>query len=344
MSSLGGPVYDRVPSRQLRELLGSEGILALLLEKRTVAGVGLDVHLRRRDEVDLCCGLTCLVKGGRNGGGSVRVESHRTYAGQPCASGLFRPGRTAAFRGGEYVRGAWTAGEPGFGEALARFLNRVRIAPRQTREGAVQALWSRVDEPWVVFDKEAALAYPSVRERREHLSELFSASVEHARRELEALALTRRSLPGRRDRWAMPPDPKDRLKLDQLAVDPAGNLVLVEIKDASGSSAEVYYAPFQLLQNVWEWHFALGAVRGSLRELIGARVELGLTPADTPAVTGGIRAVVGFGDDTRSDEVRGRYAQVLGIARTCLPGLRQSRPGCWRGVDRRSASGETGWR
>ena len=319
MSKIGGPAYDRVPSRNLRGLLASGGFLAPLLEERTVAGVGLDVHLRRGDEIDLCCGLTCLVKGGRDGGGSVRVETHETYAGQPCASGLFRPGRTAAIRRGEYVRGAWTVGEPGFAGALDRFLNNVRIAARQTREGAVQARWSRMKESWTVFDKEAALAYPSVQERRDHLSELFSASVEHARRELEALALARRSLPSRSDHWAMPPDPKDRLKLDQLAVDPAGNLVLVEIKDASGSSPEVYYAPFQLLQNVWEWHFALDAVRGSLQELVEARVELALTSADTPPVTGGIRAAVGFGEDTRSDEVTGRYAQVLAIANAHLP-------------------------
>lgn len=319
MSRVGGPVYDRVPSPQLRELLAPGGILAPLLEERTVAGVGLEVHLRRRDEVDLCCGLTCLVKGGRLGGGSVRVESHRTYASQPCASGLFLPGRTATIGRGPYMRGLWTVGEPGFADALARFLENVEVAPRQTREGAVQARWSRLDEPWTVFDKEAALAYASVRERRDHLSELFAASVERARRELEALALARRSLPSRRDRWAMPPEPKDRLKLDQLGVDPAGKLVLAEIKDASGSSPGVYYAPFQLLQNVWEWHFALDVVWGSLRELVGARVELGLTPANVPAVTGGIRAVVGFGDDTRSDEVRRRYAQVLAIASAHLP-------------------------
>ena len=97
----------------------------------------------------------------------------------------------------------------------------------------------------------------------------------------------------------------------------AGRTVIA--KDASGSSPEVYYAPFQLLQNVWEWHFALDAVRDSLQKLVEARVELALTSADTPPVTGGIRAAVGFGEDTRSDEVTGRYAQVLAIANAHLP-------------------------
>ena len=143
MSRVGVPVHDRVPSRKLRDLLAPGGFLAPLLVERTVAGVGLDVQLRRGDEVDLCCGLTCLVKGGRDGGGSVRVESHRTYAAQPCASGLFRPGRTATTGRGPYLRGTWTAGEPGFADALARFQENVGVAPRHTGEGAVQARWSR---------------------------------------------------------------------------------------------------------------------------------------------------------------------------------------------------------
>ena len=70
---------------------------------------------------------------------------------------------------------------------------------------------------------------------------------------------------------------------------------------------------------MWEWHFALDAVRDSLQKLVEARVELALTSADTPPVTGGIRAAVGFGEDTRSDEVTGRYAQVLAIANAHLP-------------------------
>ena len=319
MSKVVLPSYDRAPSRGLRQLLAPDGFLAPLLVKRTVAEVDLEVHLRRGDEVELYCGLTCLVKSGRSRGGPVWIESHGRYAGQPCASGLFRPGRTRAVNRGNYLRDEWEVGEPGFAQALDTFLSGVGVAPRQTKEGAVQARWSRNGEPWIVFDKEAALEYPPVPERRRHLSELFREPVEEARRELSALALSRRSLPSRRDHWAMPSDPKDSLKLDQLAVDRDGNLVLLEIKDASGSSSKVCYAAFQLLQNVWEWHFALDAVRHSLQELLDMRVELGLTPADPPPVTGGIRAAVGFGDDDRSKEVKRRYTEVLGIANMHLP-------------------------
>ena len=117
----------------------------------------------------------------------------------------------------------------------------------------------------------------------------------------------------------MPPARKNSLKLDWLAVDPAVNQVLVEVKDASGSSSKIYYAPFQLSQNVWEWHFALDEVRNSLQELLEARVDPGLTSPAAPEISGGIRAVVGFGHDSRSGEVRRRYAQVMTVANAHLP-------------------------
>ena len=320
MSGADGPTYDRAPSRQLRDLLATDGFLAPLLVRRTVAGVRLEVHLRPADEVHLYCGLTCLVKSGRDRGGSIRIESHRRYAGQQCARGLFRPGRTRKIDQGRYLRDVWTVGERGFEGALDDFLNDVVVAPRQTKEGGVQSRWSRIGAPWIPFDKEVALAYPSISERRRHLAALFRESVEEARDESTALAWQRRSLPSRREHWALPPEPKDSLKLDQIAVDPAGNLVLLEIKDAaSRSSSEVYYAPFQLLQNVWEWHFALEAVRGSLQELLDVRVELGMTRAGARPVTGSVRAAVGFGDDERNEEVRQRYVQVLRIANAHLP-------------------------
>ena len=311
MSEAGTARYDRAPSPRLRQLLHSDGFLAPLRVRRNVADVELELHLRRGDEVDLCCGLTCLVKSGLDGRNSVRIESSRTYAGQSCANALFRPGRTEAINGGKYRRDVWAVGAVGFAQALDRFLADVRVAPRQTGEGAVQARWWQTRETWTAFDKEAALGYSSVPERRRHLTGVFRQAVDDARGKLTTLA--------RRGSWAMPPGPKDSLKLDQLAVDVEGNLVLLEIKDASRESSKVYYAPFQLLQNAWEWHFAVDAVRRSLQELLDARVELGLTPAHAPPITGGIRAVVGFGEDGRSEEVRRRYGKVLEVANAHLP-------------------------
>ena len=318
MTKMCSASYKRAPSLHLQQLLAPDGFLAPLLLRQKVKGIDLDVHLRSGDEVHLYCGLTCLVNSKLSKSGNIWIESHKTYASKPNASLLFRPGRTRTVNRGAYLRDVWTAGEPGFARALETFLGLVEVGTRQRKEGAVHARWSAIEEPWIAFDKEAALAYPSKAERGHQLCEAFRPSVDEARAELTALARSRRSLPDRRDHWTMPPEPKQRLKLDHLAVDSAGNLVLVEIKDASGSSSQVYYAPFQLLQNVWEWHHALNAVRNSLQDLLDARVKLGLTPRSASPLAGGIRAAITFGDDDRSEEVKSRYAEVLNIANAHL--------------------------
>ena len=107
--------------------------------------------------------------------------------------------------------------------------------------------------------------------------------------------------------------------MDQIAVDPKGRLVLIELKEAKTNDDRGYYVPFQLLQYAWEWHGALEEVRADLQELIDARLSVGLTPAGIARLTGGLRAVVGFGTDNRTDEVRRRYGMVLDIVNRYLP-------------------------
>ena len=313
------PSYKRAPSRVLQRLLAAGGFLAPLLDRRKHSGIDLEVHLRPGNQVHLYCGLTCLVKSGASRNGAIWVESHDEYAAQQCADSLFRPGRARPVGGGAYRRDVWSVDEAGFPEALDRFLDDVKVGSRQTKEGAVQARWSKIETPWIVFDKEAALSYPSMEERSRQLAEAFHPAVDEARDQLRTLALARRSLSNSRHHWEKPPEPKSRLKLDALAVDPEGNLVLLEVKDASGSEGEVYYSPFQILQNVWEWHYALNAVRASLQSLLDARVALGLTPDSVPRISGGLRAAIGFGADERREEVRSRYLEVLGIVNALLP-------------------------
>ena len=316
---MSSATYDRAPSPKLRRLLAPGGFLAPLLAKRTLGGIELDVHLGRGDEVLVYCGLTRLVKCGPGTGKKIWVKSHKSYATQTCAQLLIRPGRAKEVDQGKYLRDEWGIGEPGFARALDVFLDGVQVKPRQMKEGSIQARWAQVGEPWIAFDKEAALEYPSKNERACQLSEAFHPSVDEAYRQLCALAESPQSLSENGKRWAMPPKPKTRLELDQLAVDSAGNLVLLEIKNASSSAQTVYYAPFQLLQNVWEWHRALNTVRSRVQELLDARVELGLSPRGVPSVAGGIRAVVAFGEDEPSDEVRCRYSKVLRISNRLLP-------------------------
>jgi hypothetical protein len=162
-------------------------------------------------------------------------------------------------------------------------------------------------EPWIPFDREAVLSYESKRDSEERRK---FEQVDKARARI-VVTSQNASRP-----WARPSEKRGG-ELDQIAVDSKGNLVLVELKHASAS--EVYFAPLQLLQYVWEWHNAFDAVRSSLQKLLDARVSLGLTPACPPRITGGIRAAIGFGVDCRSKEIRRRYEIVLKDVNAFLP-------------------------
>ncbi len=271
-------------------LLSPGGFLAPLLglNKRTVVGLKLDVHLRPKDEVHVYCGLTRVLDAQRLRSGQIKASAHKDYRDKPSAKAIFR---------------TWNTSESDkFERALGNYLRDVVVGGQHTdHEGTVQWRWSRVNEPWTPFDREARLRYRS-REERRRLTDFDH--VKAARTELMG-------------RWARLPT--RGLKVDQLAVDGDGRLVLIELKDASATSDKVYYAPLQLLQYVWQWHCALEHVRDDVQELIDARVKLGLTPTSIPPLTGGIRPIVGFGADCRSDEVKRRYEEVLRVVNAHLP-------------------------
>ena len=289
------PLYARVPSTELKGLLLPGGFLESLpsLNRRRVAGTELDVHLRVGDEVQVYCGLTRLVDIRRTGDGMVAVSAHPAYRRQDCGTNLF---------------GRWSPDRPEeFNRALDGYLDNVAVSRSNvTSEGAVQCQWSRVTEPWVCFDREAVLGYPTPGPR---LDAEASGQIDSARRKLRSLAS--------REGWDDVPQVGN--KLDRLAVDPDGRLVLLELKNSGAGSASVFYSPHQLLHYVWEWHSALESVRPQLQALIDARVELGLTPPPVPRLTGGIRPAMGFGSDRRSPEVKRRYGEVLQIVNQHLP-------------------------
>ena len=302
-SNKTAPSYARSPSERLRKLLTPGGLLSPLIgfSGKTVgkADLPLDVHLRPNDEVHIYCGHARIVRAQRKRAGTITVRAHNSYREQGCESGLFRE---------------WTAGETGFEEALQDYLDNVEVRGRATdKEGRLQAIWSRVSEPWVPFDREAVLAYQDTEQRKERRT---FTQVESARSILQRIAKFR---PARRgEQWAGPQGTGG--KLDQLAVDSEGNLVLIEIKHAATSSGDIYYAPLQLLQYIHEWRGALEwlSIWRQLQEMIDARVELGLT-LSTPRLTGGIRAAVCIGEDVRSDEVKRRFYEALGVVNAHLP-------------------------
>ncbi len=302
MTDANMPTYKRAPSSDFMEFL-KKGLLSPLLHlgDGTIAGRHHDVHLRIGNEVHVYTGLTRLVTAKLRRDRKIEVSAHETYAGQTCAEGLFRVWSEEDYEGRS------------FSIALSRYLEQVCVASRHTeKEGSVQTIWSRVTSPWTPFDREAVLSYENEQQARN--SREFS-EVEQARLLLKTIAAGRS---GRR--WQEPPS--SGKELDQLAVDEKGNLVLIELKHAArvGNSAEIYYSPLQLLQYIHEWKRALGSlsIGRDLQELIDARVSLGLTP-EAPQLTGSLRAAVCFGNDGRSEEVKRRYYETLGIANAHLP-------------------------
>ena len=295
LTTMSNPSYDRVPSKELKALLSPGGFLEPLvrLTSRRVSCLALDVHLRADDEVQVYCGLTRILNVRRNRSGTVRVAAHQTYSRQDSAKAILRQ---------------WSTDEPDrFRLALGAYVDSVKVAKRHTgAERAVQSIWSRVDSPWIPFDREAVLGYSS---EEDSIAVAGFKQVQQARRELERITELQP--------WAMPPTAGR--EVDQLAVDSKGKLVIAELKHASASPASVYYTPFQLLHYVWEWYNALEPVRSGLQALIDARVELGLTPHQIPRLTGGIRPAICFSRDNRSDEVKARYERVLAVINRCLP-------------------------
>lgn len=268
-------------------------ILSPLLARHVVAGLPLDVHLREGDHIHAYCGLTRLVDAWRSGG-RVRVAAHHTYSRQACAGDLFR---------------AWAPDEAGFGDTLASYLAGVAVKPALVRgEGAVQAAWAAVRAPCVPFDREAVLGYGDTTAQTKGRD--FPA-VAAAKDEIEPVRIA--------GRWAPMPEGKVGAKLDQLAIDPGGRLVLVELKNATAAPPSVFYSPLQLLQYAHEWAAAFEAVSGQLANLVEARMRLGMSPSDMPKLGGGLRPVVGFGVDWRSAEVRARFETVRAIVNRHLP-------------------------
>ena len=184
--------------------------------------------------------------------GGLTVTADEKYKSTPFSEGIF---------------GRWTQNENGFEEALFDYLSGVDVSGSLTLgEGDIQLRWSRVTEPLGPIRPRGRPQLCRLRRGEERNNATRFGKVNEARAELE------------KSGWAKLP--RRGRELDQLAVDPVGRLVLLELKDGSKNDAEVYYSPLQLLQYIWEWHTALEAVRGDLQSVIDARVAVKLTPRD----------------------------------------------------------------
>ena len=289
------PCYRRAPSKELVQLLKPGEFLSPLLDlnKREVQGLRLDVHFRPDDEVAVYCGRANVLRVRLNRSKeSIRVTAHDTYS-QQCQA-LFRE---------------WPIGDSGFGKALSVYFSSLQVNPIFTNgEGLVQLRWSKETRCWTTFDREARLDYETTNHRNicANCLEIYDA-----RKELDDVI----NADGKT--WAKPDRNGIPLKLDLLAYDREGKLVLIEVKPTLSD----YYVPFQLLHYIWEWRRALqdnSHLLAELEALIEKRVELGLS-ASFGSITDHIRPVVAIGGKDGSKEVWRRYSKVVQVANGHLP-------------------------
>ena len=178
---------------------------------------------------------------------TIHVDADCSYKRQPCAGSFFN---------------SWNPGDSReFTKALHAYLVGVAVGD-QWVQGELQFRWSRVANPWIPFDREALLESglvltPKARARLRNAEEELSNRTESDAR-----------------RWEIRESSSERSgEIDQLAVDPNGRLVLVELKDAERSNGSSYYAPFPLLRYVWEWHCALDRAYEELNKMARKKTE-----------------------------------------------------------------------
>ena len=298
------PDFDRAPIDPLKKLC-TDGLLRPVMRLNGLAvgrKAALDVHFRG-SEIHVYCGHARVFR--------IRLlqQEREVEVEMGRADGQSATDRRAA-----------DADPSDLEDALNRHLRSVNVDGIVKGEGILQARWAGLghgDEagrPWTTIDREVQLSYPD-KDVRAKAEERIDLAVSPARRTINEIA-------NRPPRWRLPPDTGGRL--DQLAVDEDGNLVLVEIKDA-GSGSDLYYAPLQVLRYVHLWHVSLRrlALWERVRALVDARRACLLTP-NIPSLSGGIRAAVCFGSfgdkpSEPSEEVKRRFYEVMGVVNAHVP-------------------------
>jgi hypothetical protein len=283
--------FDRAIDPSILALLEPGGWLAPLVLPWSVRAGGqvLGTHLQLREgrRVVLYCGSSILL--------DVAVSpTHARFVATARGSNpatLFR---------------TWSRGEPGLVDAIRSYLAGVDV--RVVKEGLVQASWHAATAPWSTFDHEAAFGYASVADREQAL-------------DLPALAEAEAAVAARvaadEPRWSALPVRPVRNNRDQLAVDAAGRLVVVELKHAQ-SGAGLYFGPLQLLRYLHEDAARLDDLLPALQRLLEQKRRMTLV-APGPDLCRPVRPVLAWGEGMPSPEVQRRTRLVLEAANHHLP-------------------------
>ena len=246
--------YDRTVSSALLESLtsGPFGFLPRLARTQHLADLQLRGYPKtKRCWATLYCGLTKVLDVVERQG-SIGLRGVRQ-----------QPAWTVAWEGFRPIS-QWTADVP----ALEHYVDGAirSVAARFTSEGAVQAmLCTRASVLFSVIDREAVIGFSNTAERE--------ATYTRVRKQLHS------AFPAAPvSKWLVPKSFGG--ELDLLAVDPAGRLLVIEIKPAS-STAGITWAPLQAtfyaeLFRAWSTEHGTASV-DSLESMLHQRISLGLT-------------------------------------------------------------------
>lgn len=325
------PYYRRAPRADLIEALRDERKLAFLLSPDLRLGElaaltdghkgKLDVQFRDGNRLMLYTGstypLTVKVAGER-----VKFSAADSYVGKHAKMigaglmryGLFRPSGKAGSEEGVEAKMEWRIDSPELPAAVRSYLRHLLVDERWTgREAEVQMRWAQIagPEPWTYLDREAVLGYETGETAPlAPLQEAWDQLRREVRGPWPAFSLSVRA------------DGSQASELDQLAIDPDGRLVLIELKFAMAPASFIYGAPFQLLEYIYAWRDALlkDGVLGQLQQLVDAKVSLGLLPKGLPRLTGELRPAIAFGEWLRpGPELHRKFWATVRVANAFLP-------------------------
>ncbi len=258
------------------------------------------------------CALTVKVSGDR-----VRLGAADSYKRKHAAmldGGLLGTALFTPDKGSAGTRVTWHVDSPELPAAVRSYLQHLVVDSRWTdREADVQMRWAQIagPTPWTYLDREAVLGYAAGESPPQ--APLQEAWDQLRARERGPWPASTASV--REGGW-------QASELDQIAIDPQGDLVLIELKFCLAPAAFIYGAPLQLLEYVCAWNDALakGPVLHQLQQLIDAKAELGLLPRGLPPLSGRLRSVVAFGAWLRPGaELHRKFWATVRVANRFLP-------------------------
>lgn len=297
--------YDRCPGKELLKLFEEGNILSCLKDelkptKQQDLSV-FDVQFRENDSAAIYCGTTRVVRLQLKDN-VLLVSANKTYMSQECAIKLM---------------GAWEIekNKPlDFKEALNNYLNNVQVEPKYWgKEGRIQVVWEQrcgrnydANVPWMIIDREVVIGYDSDSEKNAVSIDVINSIIEKIN--FKSWAKLKFKRPN---------------ELDLLGISKNGEkLILLEVKDATTNSNNIYYAPMQLLYYVLEWQNALNSneclgILKDINKLIEAKKEIGFLPGKGPLVSevgvDGVLPLLVVEQMMWSEEVKKRFKMVLEI-------------------------------